>query len=434
MSHYKTYPAYKDSGVEWLGKVPEHWAQVPLKWIFDCLDGKRIPLNAEQRAEIPGDIPYWGSGGIIGHISQHLFDENLILLGEDGAPFFDKNRPVAFEITGKSWINNHIHVLKLIRDISISWFVHYLNSVEYRLYIDGSTRDKLTQEDMKKIVLLLPPKDEVHQALERLNYETTRIDTLIAKKTRFIELLKEKRQALITQAVTKGLNPNVKMKDSGVEWLGEVPEHWGVMQLQYVIAKIEQGWSPECLGEPAQGAEWGIVKSGCVNGGIFSPTENKKLPGNLEPKPEIAIHTGDILMSRASGSSELIGSVGMVEDFNGNLMLSDKIFRIIINNIIQHYFFILLMSSSLIRSQIEIAISGAEGLANNLPQARIKKFWFALPPLKDQAIISDQVKEQTKRIDALTSKTQLSITLLKERRSALITAAVTGQIDLREAA
>ena len=122
----------------------------------------------------------------------------------------------------------------------------------------------------------------------------------------------------------------------------------------------------------------------------------------------------------------------MVEDFNGNLMLSDKIFRIILNNIIQHYFFILLMSSSLIRSQIEIAISGAEGLANNLPQARIKKFWFALPPLKDQAIISDQVKEQTKRIDALTSKTQLSITLLKERRSALITAAVTGQIPIEE--
>jgi type I restriction enzyme S subunit len=293
---------------------------------------------------------------------------------------------------------------------------------------------RVPEEFTRNFPIAVPSVADQKIITTHLDRETTRIDALIAKKTRFIELLKEKRQALITQAVTKGLDPNVKMKDSGVEWLGEVPEHWAVMQLQYVVAKIEQGWSPECLGEPAQGNEWGVVKSGCVNGGVFSPVENKKLPDGFKPRPDISIRTGDILMSRASGSVELIGSIGLVEEFEGNLMLSDKIFRINLNSNVHKLFFMILMTSRLIRNQIEMAISGAEGLANNLPQARIRKFWFALPPQEEQTLISDHVKAQTKRLEALMAKSDRSITLLKERRSALITAAVTGQIDLREAA
>lgn len=234
MSHYKPYPAYKGSGVEWLGRVPEHWSTVPLKWCFECLDGKRVPLNSEQRADIKGEVPYWGSGGVVDHIEKFIFDEPLVLLGEDGAPFFDRDRPVAYAIQGKSWINNHIHVLRPLTDYPITWFVHALNCVEYRHYIDGSTRDKLTQDDMKSISLVIPESsDEARKAVAHLDRETARIDALIEKKTRFIELLREKRQALITHAVTKGLDPNVKMKDSGVEWLGEVPEHWAVCKLSF---------------------------------------------------------------------------------------------------------------------------------------------------------------------------------------------------------
>ncbi|MBB5427466.1 type I restriction enzyme S subunit [Paraburkholderia sp. JPY158] len=287
-------------------------------------------------------------------------------------------------------------------------------------------------DDLKNINVGVPSLEEQAVILQQLDRETARIDGLVEKKTRFIELLREKRQAHITRAVTRGLDPHVKMMDSGVEWLGDVPEHWKVIRLQYVITGIEQGWSPECLATPAEVDEWGVVKSGCVNGGLFAPEQNKKLPANLEPRPEIAIKSGDILMSRASGSSDLIGSVGMVGEFSGSLMLSDKIFRINLNGCIIKQFFVLIMGSRVVRTQIVNAISGAEGLANNLPQARIKKFWIALPDIEEQAKIVDFVWKSTARLDALIEKTERSIELLKERRSALVTAAVTGQIDLRD--
>jgi len=239
MSHFKPYPAYKPSGVEWLGDVPEHWEVKRLKYAVRCLDGRRIPLNSEQRADIKGDIPYWGSGGVVDYINQYLFDEELILLGEDGAPFFDRFRPVAYFVSGKVWINNHIHVLRNISRTPSAWIVHALNCVEYRLYIDGSTRDKLTQDDMKEIALPFPSNaQEAKIILEILDRETGRIDALVEKKRRFIELLKEKRQALITAAVTGQIDvrtgkPYPAYKPSGVEWLGDVPEHWERLPIKY---------------------------------------------------------------------------------------------------------------------------------------------------------------------------------------------------------
>jgi len=199
----KPYPAYKPSGVEWLGDVPEHWEVKRLKYAVRCLDGRRIPLNSEQRADIKGDIPYWGSGGVVDYINQYLFDEELILLGEDGAPFFDRFRPVAYFVSGKVWINNHIHVLRNISRTPSAWIVHALNCVEYRLYIDGSTRDKLTQDDMKEIALPFPSNaQEAKIILEILDRETGRIDALVEKTEKSIELLREKRAVLIAAAVT----------------------------------------------------------------------------------------------------------------------------------------------------------------------------------------------------------------------------------------
>jgi len=92
----KRYPAYRDSGIEWIGEIPEHWSVKSLKRLAVCLDGKRIPLNAEQRGTMQGEIPYWGANGILDYLNDYLFDEELVLLGEDGAPFFDRNTPVAF--------------------------------------------------------------------------------------------------------------------------------------------------------------------------------------------------------------------------------------------------------------------------------------------------------------------------------------------------
>ncbi|MEX5449093.1 restriction endonuclease subunit S [Stutzerimonas stutzeri] len=428
MSHYKPYLVYKDSGVEWLGRLPKHWSIVPLKWCFECLDGKRVPLNSEQRADIKGEVPYWGSGGVVDYIEKFIFDEPLVLLGEDGAPFFDRDRPVAYAIQGKSWINNHIHVLRPLTDYPITWFVHALNCVEYRHYIDGSTRDKLTQDDMKSIVLVIPESsDEARKAVAHLDHETARIDALIEKKTRFIELLREKRQALITHAVTKGLNPNVKMKDSGVEWLGEVPEHWGVSPLKHLV-RFRSGGTPS-----KDNLEF-------WNGDI--PWASAK-----DLKQEVLADTIDHLNQSAieSGAASLVPSGSILVVVRG--MILARLFPVVetlvpmaINQDLKALVPCEKLNSRylahLLRGSSTESLSRLEEAGHGTKALRMEN-WISIelpvPPLHEQRAIIEMLDIQTARLDSLADKTERSIELLKERRSALITAAVTGQIDLREA-
>ncbi|MBN9092535.1 restriction endonuclease subunit S [Pandoraea pnomenusa] len=440
MSHYKPYPAYKDSGAEWLGNVPTHWDVSLLKYFARLDGGAGFPEDEQGIEDAP--IPFFkvadlstgmttADNYITAETAERLrakvFPEGTIAFAKVGAALL-LNRRVLMKVAG--CVDNNM-MAALPRGVRAEWLLYLLTIFDMGWLVNPGAVPSVNQEQVGNIKLPIPTTNEQAAIVAHLDSETARIDALVEKKSRFIELLREKRQALITHAVTKGLDSSVPMKDSGGEWLGQVPEHWKVMPLQYVIADIEQGWSPECLATPAEPDEWGVVKSGCINGGIFAPDENKKLPPNFEPRPEIAIKSGDILMSRASGSSELIGSVGLVGEFRGNLMLSDKIFRIKLNNNIADRYFVLVMGSRVVRTQINNAISGAEGLANNLPQARIKKFWIALPDIEEQKKIVEFVGNSTSRLDGLIEKTKRSIKLLKEHRSALITAAVTGQIDLR---
>jgi len=192
----------KDSGVEWLGRVPAHWEVVALRYLADCCDGKRVPLNAGERAERPGTVPYWGANAIMGYVDQAIFDEELVLLGEDGAPFFDRTRPVAFRSLGPVWPNNHIHVLRPSSHQSALFLTHALNTTEYAQFIDGSTRDKLTQASMMSIPIAVPPLAEQIVIETFISKETGKLDELMKHATAAILLLQERRAALISAAVT----------------------------------------------------------------------------------------------------------------------------------------------------------------------------------------------------------------------------------------
>ena len=194
-------PRLKPSGVEWLGDVPEHWEVRKLSSVVDCLDGRRIPLNGEERADRQGDYPYWGANGVLDHLDDWLFDEPLVLLGEDGAPFFAQNKQVAFAVSGRIWVNNHAHVLRPT-GVQQGFLTHLLNVTEYAAFIDGSTRDKLTQGDMNAIPILLPPVAEQHAIVEHLRGEVSKLDRLTGEVNHAIERLQEYRTALITAAVT----------------------------------------------------------------------------------------------------------------------------------------------------------------------------------------------------------------------------------------
>ncbi|WP_438300423.1 restriction endonuclease subunit S [Pseudomonas sp. NMS19W] len=266
---------------------------------------------------------------------------------------------------------------------------------------------------------------------DHLDREVTRINKLISKKIRFIGFLREKRQALITHYITKGLDHTVEMKDSGISSIGTMPKHWTVTSVKRVVTSIEQGWSPECESRIAEEGEWAVLKVGCVNGGNFRAAENKALPSFLEPRPELGLSKGDILVSRAN-TRELVGSCAVIHRDFYNLLLCDKLYRLRANHLVNSEYLAAIISI-LGRREVEIEATGASSSMVNIAQSVILNLKFGLPPEKEQAQIISTTKSGSTRIDTLISKTESSLALLKEHRTALITAAVTGQIDLREA-
>lgn len=223
-----------------------------------------------------------------------------------------------------------------------------------------------------------------------------------------------------------------KYKESGVGWLGEIPAHWVLTRVKHLAQSIEQGWSPQCEEFPVEHeAEWGVLKVGCVNGGRFNPSENKKLPAGLEPQPNLGIAEGDIMVSRAN-TRELVGSAAVAGHDFPYLMLCDKLYRIrLIPGIgIPSYLARYLVSSG-VRQQIELSATGASSSMLNIGQATIMELAIALPTSEEQAAIASFLERETAKIDDLITEAEHAISLLQERRQALISAAVTGKIDVR---
>ena len=196
----------KSTGIDWMPEVPAHWEVMSLRHLTTCLDGKRVPLEASVREQMFGPYPYWGANTIIDYLNDHLFDEDLILLGEDGAPFFDRNKPVAFFSQGKVWPNNHIHVLRPNGRARPEFTVHALNCADYANYVGGATRDKLTQSFMKAIPVPVPPSDEQNQICDFISQRNEPIVTAIDRANSEILLVLEFRERLISDVVTGDLD------------------------------------------------------------------------------------------------------------------------------------------------------------------------------------------------------------------------------------
>ena len=420
---FPRYPEYKDSGVEWLGEVPGHRSICALKRIADLKSGESI--TAEDIEE-DGEFPVFGGNGLRGFTTCYTHEGAYALIGRQGALCGNINYA-----TGKFWASEHAVVATPKVAVETHWLGELMRAMNLNQYSVSAAQPGLSVEIVGNLRIPVPPAPEQTAIATFLDRETAKIDALVAEQEKLIALLQEKRQAVISHAVTKGLDPNVPMKDSGVEWLGEVPGHWEVCALRRVIAAIEQGWSPECYAREAEDQEWGVLKAGCLNGGIFRPSENKALPPELPPEVAYEVRVGDVLMSRASGSPELVGSTALVKATREQLMLSDKIFRLKLKGFINAAFFVAALNSRPLRIQIENALSGGNGMANNLPQSSLLTFAMAVPPMAEQATITVFLEQETAKLDTLMTEARTAITLLQERRTALISAAVTGQIDVR---
>lgn len=440
MSHYKTYPAYKDSGAEWLGNVPTHWDVSLLKYFARLDGGAGFPEDEQGIEDAP--IPFFkvadlstgmttADNYITAETAERLrakvFPEGTIAFAKVGAALL-LNRRVLMKVAG--CVDNNM-MAALPRGVRADWLLYLLSIFDMGWLVNPGAVPSVNQEQVGNIKLPIPTPSEQAAIVAHLDRETARIDGLVEKKSRFIELLREKRHAVITHAVTKGLDSNVPMKDSGVEWLGEVPGHWAVTKIKRIILGISQGWSPECEPGVPDLDEWGVLKVGCVNGGEFRAAESKTLPENLEPRPELALRKGDVLVSRAN-TRELVGSCAVVEQDYPKLMVCDKLYRLLSNPKMVMPGFLAKLVAVHGRRAVEVEANGASSSMVNISQSVILDLAVAMPSLAEQQEILAQIDKITSRVDQVITQTERSIELLKEHRSALVTAAVTGQIDVRD--
>ena len=423
MAKYEKYAEYKDSGVNYFGEIPSDWKVLNLRYVFDFLNEKRFPLSALERESKKGIYPYYGASGIIDYVDEYLLDEETILIAEDGANLLSRSTPLAFIAKGKYWVNNHAHILKP-KNLLFNFWTYFLQSLDYTIYITGSAQPKLSREKLGEVIVLYPSLEEQTQIANFLDHETAKIDSLIEKQQQLIQLLKEKRQAVISHAVTKGLNSNVPMKDSGVEWLGQVPEHWDTTKIKYVA---------ELTPKKSE------VSSNDNRLCTFVPMEKLKL-GSLikdEEKPISEViggytyfKNGDLLLAKVTPCFENKNMVVASDLKNGIGFGSSEIYVLRTNHKVNTQFLYYRLQEDQFMELGTGAMTGAGGL-KRVPSEFLNNFEFALPPLSEQIAITKYLNQYLIKNEYLMNKAQSAIQLMQERRTALISAAVTGKIDVR---
>jgi len=434
MSHYKPYPAYKDSGVEWIGKVPEGWEVARIK--------RKAQIATDRCSTIPEGFTYIGLEDVESGSGQYKptattsrqSDDSTVGLFQKGDVLYGKLRPYLRKcITGPfdGACSTEFLVLKP-SSLSARWLQNWLLTNEVTQQIeagcDGAKMPRTDWEHVGSIPIPVPHWAEQDAILTTLDRETARIDALIAKKTEFIELLAKKRQALITHAVTKGLDPNVKMKDSGVEWIGEVPEHWGVLRLKRIgTLKGGAGFPVHLQGQ--NGNELPFYKvsdlAKSIDGVNLGQTENTVTYEQAKALGATVFPAGTLAWAKIGAALSLnrrrIAQIPCCLDNN--------ITGFTVNSAVASEMYCYYLMSIL-----DFSVHARPGAVPSFSEGDQGELLVPLPLRAEQDLIATVIRKRTAHIDALIEKVQLSIDLLKKRRSALITAAVTGQIDLRESA
>ncbi|UJS04582.1 restriction endonuclease subunit S [Cylindrospermopsis raciborskii] len=429
---WKRYPAYKDSGVEWLGEIPEGWETKRLKFISQLTMGQSP--NSEDYNHDGYGAPFLQGNAEFGSRNPQakIFCHTVNKYAEKGDILLSVRAPVGAvnEADQRYGIGRglcSIRADELLLSRVFVWFLLEVVKVQLNLFSTGSTYEAVAVTDVANLNCLLPPLTEQQAIAQFLDTETVKIDTLIAKKERLIELLKEKRTALISHAVTKGLNPDAPMKDSGVEWLGKIPEGWQPKRLRFCI-KVN----------PVKLEISHLHKSTEVS---FVPMENISTDGKISLEKTQTLEDvwqgytyfrdNDVVVAKITPCYEN-GKGGFSRNLvNGIAFGTTEIHVLRGSKYIDSQFLFYLTISTRFRS---LGISEMTGVAGQqrVPEDFIKDYRTGIPPLTEQQAIAQFLDRETAKIDTLVTKTRISIDKLKEYRTALISAAVTGKIDIRE--
>ncbi len=420
----KKYDEYKDSGVAWIGEVPKHWEVKQLKWLFYNLDNLREPISADKRERTNPQYEYYGASGVIDKIDYYNVDDRVLLIGEDGANLVFRNLPLIYKAEGKFWVNNHAHILKPMKNVDYGYMYYTLEAADYSTFITGSAQPKLSQSNLELQTLPVPPYYEQVFIAAYLDTHCAKIDKLISIQQKRIALLQELKQSVITHAVTKGLNPNVEMKQSGVEWIGDVPKHWEVCKLKHysqVFGRIGfRGYNQTDLVNEGEGAitlSPSNMQNGILNYDKCSYLSWKK----YYESPEIMIYNDDVLFVK-TGST--YGKISYVADLPMEATINPQIvvFKNIKGNNKYLYY---LLSNDIVQMQVSLTVGGST--IPTLSQESILNYIVPLAPKVEQAAIASYLDHKCATIDTSISNAQHQIELLQEYKQSLITEVVTGK-------
>lgn len=424
LRRFKPYPAYKDSGVEWLGEIPEHWKIARVGELMTLINGYPFDSECFVRAEgVPlvrirdlssteTEVNYTGP-----LIDEAWIETGDVIIGMDG----DFN--VGRWRGSKALLNQRMCCLRP-RSGTDAGFVTYLLPEPLKVINDltySTTVKHLSSNDVRKIRLGAPPETEQRAIAAFLERETVRIDALVAKKERLIELLQEKRTALITRAVTKGLDPTVPMKDSGVEWLGEIPAHWEVKKIKR-LCLVRRGASPRPIEDPIyfdDEGQYAWVRIADVTASERYLEATTQRLSNLGKSKSVALEPGELFVSIAA-------TVGKPIITKIKCCIHDGFVYFVGLRENREYLYYLFSCGEAYKGL------GKLGTQLNLNTDTIGDIYLPRPSPHEQQAIVLFLDQETATLDALIAKVGDAIDRLKELRTALISAAVTGKIDVRE--
>ncbi|HHE08241.1 MAG TPA: restriction endonuclease subunit S [Chlorobaculum parvum] len=440
---HPAYPEYKESGVQWLGNVPEHWEVRRLK-MAAYLNDRKVEADEEN------PVPYIGLENIESWTGKLLqIDPNIVPSGVANRftkknILFGKLRPYLAKACNPGFdglCSTELLVIEsedfdrrtLLYLLLADGFIKFVDSSTY-----GSKMPRANWDFIGNCLLPIPPLSEQTAIADFLDRETGRIDGLLARKRWLIELLREKRTALISRTVTRGLpadaarefglEPHTRFRDSGIDWLGEVPEGWEVKRLGYITKKIGSGKTP------SGGAETYVDE-----GVMFLRSQNVYDEGLrladivcIDEDVDLEMSSSrvkplDVLLNITGAS---LGRTCIVPGDFQAANVNQHVCIIRMQNVEQSHFIAWVMKSAGIKAQIQNAQTGAAREGLNFEQ--ISKLVFVLPPLPEQIAIATYLDRETSKIDRLVEKVEAAVGRLQEYRTALITAAVTGKIDVRE--
>lgn len=442
---YQTYPAYKDSGVEWLGKFPINWELTRVK--FESYVKARVGWHGLKSDDFTDDGAYLITGqDFVGsninwdncyHCDFERYEQDPYIQLQEDDLLITKDGTIGKialvkNLNGKATLNSGIFVVRpLTNSYTNQFYFWLLQSSVFTGFVDfnktGSTIVHLYQDTFVNFKYAIPTFKEQQKIAEFLDHETAKIDTLIEKQQRLIELLKEKRQAVISHAVTKGLNPNAPMKDSGVEWLGEVPEHWEIKRIKH-FGKIIGGYAFKS----GDFCEAGIktIKISNVSHLSFDWSDSSFVPEHFlsEHKEYVAPKNSLIF---AMTRPIISGGVKVAKfDFDEDFLVNQRVgFLKPSEKINQDYLMYVAQSKSFFCA-FENNITATN--QPNISAEGIEDIRFACPNLSEQAEVVKYIETISDLFEITLNKVNEQVELMQERRTALISSAVTGKIDVRE--